>query len=79
MGEAATHSNDGLAIVEDHVARGAEQVVVVGQASLHAGLVDGKQGDEAAFFGGGPHGLGWGEVAVGGGADGTGQAGRGEQ
>jgi hypothetical protein len=41
----------------------------VGEAGLHAGLFDWEQGDEAAFLGGGPNGLGRGEVAKLGGAD----------
>ena len=51
----------------------------MGEAGLHAGLFDREKSDEAAFFGGGPDGLGWGEVAELGGADGAGQAGRGRQ
>lgn len=76
LGEAAVHGDDGLTAVEYLVSRGAEEVVVVGESRLHAGLFDGKQRDEAAFFRSGPHGLRWGEVAELGGADGAGQAGR---
>jgi hypothetical protein len=53
-----------------------EQVVVVGEPRLHAGLRDGEQDDEAAFFGCGPDGLGWGEVAELRGAYGAGETGR---
>ena len=79
LGEAATHGDDGLAAREYLVSRDAEEIVVVGEACLHARLFDGEEGDEAAFFGGGPDGLGRGEVAELGGADGAGETGRGRQ
>jgi hypothetical protein len=77
LGEAAAHGNDRLTPAEYLVSGGAEEVLVVGQAGLHPRLFDGEEGDEAALFGGGPYGLGWGEVTELGRADGAWQAGRG--
>jgi hypothetical protein len=76
LGETLTHRDDCLASVEGVVSRVPKEVVVVGEASLHAGLFDGEEDDEAAFFGCGPYGLGWGEVAELCRSDGAGEAGR---
>ena len=76
LGEALMHCEDGLASAEDLVSRGSEEVIVVREAGLHAGLVDGKKADEIAFLSSGPDGLGWGEVAELSRSDGAREAGR---
>lgn len=58
------HGNNDLAIVEHHVARSAQQVVIVGEPGLDAGLFDGQKSNKATFFGSSPDRLRWGKVAV---------------
>src|SRR5581483_4118127 len=76
FGEAELHGADGAAGVIEVLAAICEQIVVMRKTGIHAGLLDGKKADEAWLFGGGPDGFGGSEVALAGGADGTGNAGR---
>src|ERR1700734_1095323 len=63
VGEALLHGGDSAAVAVDVFAVGSEQLVVVREARVHAGLLDGKKGDKGRLFGGSPDGLGRGEGA----------------